>query len=463
MLKSKYFGTKEFYKYVLGLAVPIIFQNFITNFVSMLDNLMVGSLGTAEISGVSVANQLIFVFTLAAFGMVSGAGIFGAQYVGKKDMEGLRDTLRFKIIASFFFTFAFCWLFATCNEWLIGLYLKGDGDEALAADTVKYAKLYLDTMLIGLYPAAFSMSIASTLRENGETKVPMYASFAAVIFNAVFDYILIYGKFGAPRLGVFGGALATVIARFIELIILIVWVNKNKNKEIAAFAKGFFKGFRISKELISGILVKGTPLMLNETLWAAGVTRLAQCYSERSLTVVPAMSISSTYFNLFSVVFISMGTTIAIIIGQELGANNFEKAQEDAIKLIVFSLLLSFITTAIFIGCSFFIPLLYETTPEVRHMATVFMLIAASGMPGDSICNATYFTIRSGGKTMISFIMDSGFVWCVCVLLATILIKFTPLNVYLIYFIIQICNYVKGGFGLFLTKQGIWLNNIVED
>ena len=463
MVKSKFFGDKAFYKYVLGLAVPIILQNFITNFVSMLDNLMVGSLGTAEISGVSVANQLIFVFTMSLFGMISGAGIFGAQYVGQKDTVGLRNTFRFKLIAGFLFTFLFCWLFATCNEWLIGLYLKGDGDGSLATDTIYYAKQYLITMLIGLYPAAFSMSIASTLRENGETKVPMYASFAAVAFNAVFDYLLIYGKLGLPRLGVFGGALATVLARFIELIILIIWVYKNRDNEVAAFAKGVFKNFSIPRHLVTGIIIKGTPLMLNETLWAAGITRLAQCYTMRSLTVVPAMSISSTYFNLFSVVFVSMGSAISIIIGQELGANDFEKAQSDSLKLIVLSLLMSFVTCAIFIGCSFFIPLLYETTTEVRRMATIFMLIAASGMPGDSLCNATYFTIRSGGNTLISFIMDSGFVWCVCVLLATILIQFTPLGVYTIYFIIQLCNYVKGGFGLFLTRQGIWLNNIVED
>lgn len=459
----KLFGDKAFYKYVLGLSVPIMIQNFITNFVSMLDNLMVGNLGTAQMSGVSVSNQLLFVFQLTVFGLVSGAGIFGAQYAGNRDIQGLRNTFKFKIIASLIFTFCFCWLYAVANEALIGLYLKGDGDPTLAVETVKNAKAYLIIMLIGLYPTALSQAYASSLREVGQTKVPMYASLAAVVFNVVFDYILIYGKFGAPRLEVRGAAIATVLARFLELAILIIWSNRNKAHDLYAFIQGAWKPTKIPLDLVKNIIIKGTPLMLNEGLWSAGITRLAQCYSMRDLNVVPAMSISSTYFNLFSVLFVSMGVAIGIIIGQKLGANETDDIMDVTWRLIVFSFIMSVACALLFILCSFFIPNLYATTDEVRHMATLFMIISASGMMGDSVCNSTYFTIRSGGNTLITFLMDSGFVWCVCVLTATLLIKFTGLSVYMIYFIIQLCNYLKATIGFTLVKKGIWINNIIEE
>ena len=461
-LKS-FIGDKAFYKYVLGLAVPMIIQNFITNFVQMLDNLMVGNLGTAEMSGVSVANQLFFVFNLALFGMVSGAGIFGAQYAGNNDEKGLRNAFQLKIVFGVAMTFLFCWLFAVKNEALIGLYLTGDGDPTILSDTLSFAKEYMIIMLIGLYPYAISMSYASTLRETGETKVPMIASFAAVAFNLVFDFILIFGKFGAPKFGVSGAAIATVGARFLEMIILIIWTNRNKNNGLISFIKGAFSSFDIPKDLITGVLVKGTPLMLNELLWSSGITRLAQLYSKRGLDIVAAQSISNTYFNLFSVVFISMGGAIGIIIGQKLGAGDTEDIMDVDKKLIAFSFFMSLLTAALFIGTSFFVPELYNTTEEVKHIATLLMIIAAFGMPGDAITNGTYFTIRSGGNTFITFLMDSGFVWAICVTSATLLVGHTALSIFVIYFINQLYNYLKGGIGVILVKKGIWINNIIEE
>ena len=460
---KSFIGDKAFYKYVLGLAIPMIIQNFITMFVQMLDNLMVGSVGTAEMSGVSVANQLLFVVNLAIFGMVSGAGIFGAQYAGNNDPKGLRNAFRIKLILGFVLTFAFCWVFAVNSKFFIGLFLTGDGDPQLVADTLYFAKRYIIIMLVGLYPYAFSQAYASTLRETGETKVPMIASFAAVLFNLVFDYVLIFGKFGAPKLGVDGAAIATVGARFLELIILIAWTNKHKTEGLFAFAKKAYKIWKIPKDLLKDVAIKGTPLMLNEFLWASGITRLAQLYSQRGIDVVPAQSISNTYFNLFSVIFISMGGAIGIIIGQKLGAGELDEVMGVSKKLVALSFILSIFTGLIFIGFSFVIPLLYNTTPEIRHLATIFMIIAATGMPGDALCNGTYFTIRSGGKTFITFLMDSGFVWIACVVTATLLIKFTSLNIFFVYFIIQILNYIKGLIGVILVKKKIWINNIIDD
>ena len=463
MQKSKYFGDRAFYKYVLGLAIPIIIQNFITNFLSMLDNLMVGTLGTASMSGVSVANQFLFVYMLAIFGLVSGAGIFGAQYAGNNDPDGLRNAFRFKVAAGLLLTFLFCWLYAVQNEFLIGLYLKGDGDPALRAETLAVAKKYMLIMLVGLYPAAMTQAYASTLRETGQTKVPMAASMTGVLVNLIGDYVLIFGKFGAPRLEVAGAAIATVFARFVELAFLIIWTHTHTSSGLISFASKAYRSFKIPVSLIKGIVLKGTPLMLNEVLWAAGMTRLTQCYSHRGIDVVAAFSISQTFWGLFGTIFLSMGATVGIVVGQKLGAGDMKEVKYTAYKLIVLSLGISIATAVMYVFASLFVPELYSTTTAVKHIATRLMMIAAISMPADSISNSTYFTVRSGGKTIITFIMDAGFVWVFLVTTATLLVNFTALSVFWIYFVIQLLNYVKAAIGIYLTMEGKWINNLINE
>lgn len=463
MQKSKYFGDRAFYRYVLGLAVPIIIQNFITNFLSMLDNLMVGTLGTASMSGVSVANQFLFVYMLAVFGLVSGAGIFGAQYAGNNDPQGLRNTFRFKVIAGLLLTFFFCWFFAVANEELIGLYLKGDGDEALRAETLAIAKKYMLIMLVGLYPAAMTQAYSSTLRETGQTKVPMAASITGVAVNLIGDYVLIFGKFGAPRLEVAGAAVATVFARFVELAVLIIWTHTHTSEGLINFASGAYRSFKVPLSLVSNIIRKGTPLMLNEVIWAAGMTRLTQCYSLRGMDVVAAFSISQTFWGLFGTIFLSMGATVGIVIGQKLGAGDMKEVKYTAYKLVVLGFFISIATAVLYIITSQFVPELYSTTPEVKRIATRLMMIASIAMPADSICNSTYFAVRSGGKTIITFIMDAGFVWAALVTTASILVHFTALSVFWIYFVIQLLNYVKAAIGVYLTMEGKWINNLINE
>ncbi|MBR5977210.1 MAG: MATE family efflux transporter [Clostridia bacterium] len=463
MQNSKYFGDRGFYKYVLGLAIPIIIQNFITNFLSMLDNLMVGTLGTASMSGVSVANQFLFVYMLAIFGLVSGAGIFGAQYAGNNDPDGLRNAFRFKVAAGLLLTFLFCWLYAVQNEFLIGLYLKGDGDPALRAETLAVAKKYMLIMLVGLYPAAMTQAYASTLRETGQTKVPMAASMTGVLVNLIGDYVLIFGKFGAPRLEVAGAAIATVFARFVELAFLIIWTHTHTSSGLISFASKAYRSFKIPGTLIRGIIVKGTPLMLNEVIWAAGMTRLTQCYSHRGIDVVAAFSISQTFWGLFGTIFLSMGATVGIVVGQKLGAGDMKEVKYTAYKLVVLSLGMSIVTAVLYVIASLFVPELYSTTAEVKHIATRLMMIASIAMPADSICNSTYFTVRSGGKTIITFIMDAGFVWVFLVTTATLLVNFTALSVFWIYFVIQLLNYVKAAIGIYLTMEGKWINNLINE
>ena len=229
-LRKKYIGNAAFYKMALAVAIPIMIQNGITNFVSLLDNIMVGRVGTEQMTGVAIVNQLIFVFNLAIFGAVSGAGIFGAQYYGKGDWDGVRQTFRFKLLVCTALTVLGAGIFLLFGEDLILLYLKGDGSPEQIAASLGYAKEYLLIMLVGFIPFTLSQCYSGTLRETGQTVVPMVAGVVSVVVNLCFNTLLIFGYLGFPRLGASGAAIATVIARFVEAGVVMLWAHRNPER-----------------------------------------------------------------------------------------------------------------------------------------------------------------------------------------------------------------------------------------
>ena len=364
---SKYFGTKEFYKRILILMIPIMIQNGITNFVNMLDNIMVGQIGTAQMTGVAITNQLITVYNLCIFGAVSGAGIFGAQFFGKKDYVGMRNTFRFKIISTTLLSALVIGIFSVFGKGLINLYLQGEGNPEDAALSLGYARQYMLIMFVGLVPYAIVQSYSSTLRESGEATVPMVVSLIAVFVNLLLNYILIFGHFGAPALGISGAAIATVVSRFAELGCIVFWSARNKEKTV--FLEDAFASISVPKKLSVEIIKKGLPLTLNETLWAAGMAMLSQCYSVRGLDVVAANNIAQTFWNVISVSIFSLGAAVGIILGQMLGARDTEGARRDSIKHIVFSALISILVGVLFCLFSGIIPQAYKTSDNIKYMA----------------------------------------------------------------------------------------------
>lgn len=455
----KLIGTKDFYRHLLIIAIPIMIQNGITNFVGMLDNIMVGQVGTNQMSGVAIVNQLLFVYNLCIFGGISGAGIFAAQFYGKGDHKGVRECFRFKLIIVAVLTLLGILTFVVAGPSLIQLYLHEDGSGTSSAQTLLYAKQYMTVMLFDMLPFAISQAYAGTLRETDETVLPMKAGIAAVLVNLVFNYILIYGKFGAPALGVVGAAIATVMSRFVEMGIIVIWTHTHKEKN--RFIEEAYKHFEIPAELMKRMTIKGLPLLANETLWAAGQAVMMQNYSIRGLTVIAAMNISSTISNVFNIVFIAMGSAIAILIGQELGAEK-TGVMEDAYKMTFFAVICCMISGALMLCVAPFFPDIYNTDHEVRSLATSFIMISACCMPMYAFENATYFTLRSGGKTFITFLFDSCFVWVFSIPLAYVLVHYTDMSITVLFLCCQMIELMKCLIGYVLVRKGIWINNITN-
>ncbi len=457
---KKFFGNKEFYKSTLAIAFPIMLQNIITNFVNLLDNLMVGKLGTEQMSGVAIVNQLIFIFNLAIFGALSGAGIFTAQFFGKKDNEGIRYTVRYKVYATLILLIIGLAVFYFFNEPLISLYLHQSEDAGNIALTLDYAQQYTKLIIIGFIPFCITQILSSTLRETGETVAPMVTSAISVAINCLFNFILIFGKLGFPKLGVQGAAIATDIARYVECIALVIYVLKKHNR--FPYFKNLFKSLRIPFRICKDITIKGMPLLFNEFFWSLGMSLLSVAYSLHGIAVVAGYSISSTVMNLANISFISLGSTISIIVGKLLGANEFKKAYDTVRKLITFSVLLSIVVSCVVIAISSFIPTFYNTTQAAKEYATYFIRVAAIFSFLHAFANASYFTVRSGGKTLITFLMDSVFIMCVSVPFAFSLYYIFHLDIRTAFPLIQAVDVIKVIIGLVLVKKKVWLNNIVE-
>ncbi len=460
MTLKKYFGDKNFYKMVMSVAVPIMIQNFITNFVSMLDNLMVGSLGTEQMSGVSIVNQLIFVFNLAIFGALSGAGIFTAQFFGKNDPDGIRYTIRYKVIVTLLLFGVAIFIFNVFEEPLINMFLHESDANADVALTLEFAKKYLKTILWGILPFCIAQIFSSTLRETGETVAPMVAGFIAVLTNCLFNWVLIFGKLGFPQLGVQGAAIATNISRYVECAVIIIFVILKRKK--FSYFKGVFRSFGIPKKVFKDITVKGMPLLFNEFFWSLGMSLLSVAYSLHGIDVVAGYSISSTVMNLANIAFISLGSSIGIIIGKQLGANEFEKAYDTDRKLITFSVVLSLGIGVAVILIGDKIPLLYNVSDASKEFAAFFIKVCSLFIPVHAFANASYFTIRSGGKTLVTFLMDSVFIMCINVPVAFALFYAFHLSIWAIFPIVQAIDIIKVIIGMTLVKKKVWLNNIVE-
>ncbi len=457
--KQKFIGDKAFYQHVLFLAVPMIIQNAITNFVSFLDNIMVGQIGTEQMSGVAIVNQLMFVFNICIFGGVSGAGIFGTQFFGKGDYEGQKYTFRFKMYACLGITAIALLLFGFADTQLISLYLSDNGSIGDISMALQYGREYLAIMLIGLIPFAVGQTYINTIRESGQTLIPMIASVSAVVTNLVLDYILIFGIFGFPAMGVKGAAIATVIARFIECFIVVLWTHTHT--ALNPYIVGAYKSFKIPGNILRDVLKKGAPLMFNEMFWAGGMAVISQCYAYRGLEVVAAQNISSTISNLFNIVYIQLGGCISIVVGQLLGAGKIKEAKDTDTKMIFFSVFCCSIVSVIMVLLGGLFPSIYNTEESIKELAKSFIIISALAMPLCAFCHCAYFTLRSGGKTIVTFLFDSVYTWVLVIPFAFTLSRFTTLPITTVFFLVQFTEIIKVILGFFMVRSGVWLQNIV--
>lgn len=452
---KKLIGSKGFYKMVLAICIPIVIQNGFTNLASLLDNIMIGQLGTLSMSGVSITNQLLQVFNVTIFGAMSGPGIFMAQFYGKKNKEGVENCFRIKLIIGIIIALLAIFLFYTFGQQLISLYLNDNPTDSLK--TLNYGMDYLKIMLIGLIPFVITQVYSSSLRETGNTVLPMIASVVAVIVNFCINYILIFGHFGFPQLGVTGAAIGTVVSRVVEMSINIVGGYRNTYLKEAMVLK------KVPLSLTKEMLKRGLPLLYNEILWSISIALISQSYSTRGIIAVAAINITTTVTNFFMIVCYAMGNSISIVVGQQLGAGEIEKAKDYDLKLLFMNFVMCLAIGIVLFNVSSLIPQIYNTSLEVKALASQLLKIAACMLPIISIYYSSYFTMRAGGKTFLTFLFDSGYTFVFTFMSALLLTRLTSLPILTIYLLVQCVDIPKATLGLVLVRKGIWVHNIVSD
>ncbi len=458
MKQNVLISSSQFYKWVFSLATPIVIQGGVTNLVSLLDNVMVGQLGIEQMSGIAIANQLLFVYNVGLIGALSGIGIFTAQFFGKQDQDGLCHTLQSKRIVASVFTVLSIAVFSIYGRDLIGGYIRYAGSAYSAKLAADSAWSYMCIMLIGLMPYAVGQIYGTTLREVSRTIPAMVGSVAAVLLNLILNYLLIFGKWGFPALGVRGAAIATVISRFAEMLIVVLWAYLCKEP----FIRMSWKRRRIPHSLLRNMAARTAPLVVNETIYAASYAAIIRCFATRGLAAIAASNIANNITQLFNVILYALGASLGIAVGNLLGASNFDEARETNTRMIALAVEVCAVFTLILLPVSVWFPRLFNTTEDVWQMSGQMIRVIAYLLPVRGFTHLAYYTMRSGGRTMLTLAFDGGYVTLFCLPIIWLLATFTDLSAVELFAVSLAAELSKSVLAAFWIKKGIWIRNIVS-
>lgn len=445
-------GTKSFYKKLIAVSLPIVVQQLITSSLQLVDNIMVGSLGDFAVGSVSSVNQLYFVVILVIFGALGGAGVYTAQYFGAKDYDKLKQTFRFKIIISLILALISFVILSFFGRFLISLFTE-------TSETINNGVNYLNIIKWSMFPWAISVSVSFTFREIGITKPLLRISIIAILTNTILNFLLIFGYLGFPQLGIEGAAIATLISRFLESGLFVILLVKKGQ----VFSTKFKNLFKIEKVILKSIIIMAIPLMLNEVLWSTGQTVFFEAYSTRGDAALAAASVTGAISQLVFVTFGGVSTGIAVMVGNTLGENKLEKAKDNAKKLIFASIIFSAFMGVLLFILSYFILGIYDISDQAKRIATFNIRVNAFLIPVLAFNVSMYFTLRAGGDTKSTFIMDSGYMWVIQVPTALILSRFTSLPANILFLIIQLEELPKMIFAYSRYKREHWVRNLHKE
>lgn len=443
--------NKEFYVYALRIAIPLMLQQLVTASVNLLDNLMVGQLGDAAIAGVAAANRFYMIATFATFGIEGAVSIFMAQYYGAKDQEHVKQAFRFGVVAGYIIVTPFILLGLFFPESILGFFTKDP-------EVIQQGILYLRLAVLTYLPMSLSMAIGNAMRSLGETKVPMMASIVAILTNAILNYTFIFGHFGAPALGVSGAALATIIARVIEMILLITILLRKH----FMFSTHIRDLFHISPRLAKAMIIKAIPLTTNEILWSSGMGTLFMFYSTRGKEVMAGMSIAGSIADIFFTLFSGMAVATTVIVSQSLGANELDKAKDSAYKLIRLAILMAITLGILMFSSTFFIPQLFNVSDYSKQIATTFNRVQSFMFWIYMLSAQMFFILRAGGDTKSTLLMDAVFMWCVNIPVVGFVTYFTGWPALGLYLVGNSTDFIKAIFAFRLFRKEKWLKNLTH-
>ena len=457
MKKKLMFGSAKFYAGALAIAVPIMLQQLIQSMVSLIDNFMVSGLGDIKMSGVNITGQIIFMFMVFSNTICLAGGIFMTQYSGAQDKNGMRQAFCFKLWSSVFVLAIYSAACFLVPRRILSLMVAGNSQADLILDEgVKYMRI---VGFMGL-PWLVSAMISSSLRDIGQVRVPLVISVIATLINTLFNWLLIYGHLGFPRLEVQGAAIATVIARVSEMLLFIAYMIKKQ----PPFVIRFMDLFRVNMKLFRDIFKKAWMIMCSEMVWAIAETVTTALYNGMGgADVVSGMSASFAIANLFFIAFSGICTATAVIIGKELGRGELELARQEKEWILNGAIIFGLFFTVIGLACTLLVPFVFRNlSVNARDICSRMVFVMAVYMPLWVYINGQFSVSRAGGDTMLGMLVDG--IGNVFIVLPGIVFmaKCTAIGPVMMYTIIKAVEIPKIIIAHFWLKKERWLKNLAK-
>jgi len=444
------FSDKIFFKTLFKLALPIALQNLILSSLNLIDTIIIGGLGEYAIAGVGIANQYFFLLNLVLFGVVSGSSIFTAQYYGDNDIPNIKRILGLSIIASGTAAFIF---------FIAGFFFNNEILKIFSTDklVISIGSQYLKIIVFSYVITAITFSYSFTLRSIRQVKIPMIISIIALAINTILNYLLVYGYFGMPKLGTNGSAIATLIARTIEMILMITVVYSKK----LIIAAKLSEMLDLSLDYIRNFFKITTPVILNESIWSLGVSMYAIAYARMGTEVIAATNISATIERITWVIFMGLGNACAVMIGNKIGEGSKDEAYLLAKRFIIICPALAILTGMIVFSTSGWVLSVYKVSPTVYNYSHNILIVFSIFLVAKVINYTSIIGIfRSGGDTRFCLILDTGGVWLIGVPLAFLGGLVLKLPIHLVYILIYIEEVIKLMFCIPRIISKKWINNL---
>ena len=443
---------RVFIKTLMVLAIPIILQSLVTASLNLLDNLMIGSLGENEIAAVGISNQFYMLYYYTVMGITLGAGIFMSQFWGKKDTSSIHKFLGISLVVGMISTIFFAVVAFFFPENIMKIFTD---DNIVIVEGVAYLKMVALSYIF----TTISLAYAAALRSVGQTKIPMYGSLVGLVFNGILNYIFIFGKFGAPVMGVAGAALGTTISRFMELLFIIFIIYKNKN----VVAGNISELLNFDLHLVKRYFITAIPVIFNDVMWIAGITAYFVAYSKLGTNATATMQIANTINNVFNIFGIGIASASAILIGNKIGAGKEEDAKEDATKISLFSTLLGVIIGVLFFLLAPFIAMLFKITPETYRNVILVLRVMAVVLPLRFFgITQIIGVLRGGGDVMYAIITELVAVWLIGVPLSFVGAIYFKSSITIVYIFVCLEEVFKVVATYPRLRSGKWIKNLVK-
>ncbi|MGY3815620.1 MATE family efflux transporter [Globicatella sulfidifaciens] len=441
----------QFYKTMLAIAIPVAIQNLITSSLNMLDTLMISSLGDITLAGVGLANQVFFFYILICFGINTGSSVLVSQYWGRKDTANVQRVTGFAIALCTGFGLLFTMIALLFPNFIMGLLTRDP-------EVIASGSRYLQVVSLSYIMTSVSFAFGTSLRSTGAPNRPLYASIVGFFTNGIFNYLLIFGIGFFPRLGVVGAALGTVIARFVEFM-MILWYTFRYKGPINASFKQYFN---FDQTFIQQYIEIVSPVILNETFWSLWQVLYNIAYAMTGTESTAAVQIVASIQNILFVLVRGLANSCTIMIGSSVGRGETEEAYDLGLRFIKIVIILGIIIgTSVVLGRDILLMAFPSLSPTVRHISSQLLIVIGLFYVLKAFNSIIVVGIlRGGGDTRFSMFMETFAVWLVGVPLAFIGAKFLGLPILWVMSMVLMDEVVKAIVGFMRFRSQKWIHVI---